>query len=462
MPAEHLRYTFLPLFAEPHGAEAERLLEAALAPEADGFVRCLRPPVAGLAFLSAGGEVAETLDLWWQTNVPEDGLPVLLMLHEPELETWVPGLDAELVIGVPGGPEQQLYMRFENVLTVVTTDPRTVIDKAVRHYDCFSPLGIPPRLPPPPSASPRKAEEERPQPSTPVSPPPPGDAAPPAPVARSSVVPAELATLALSHQAGRIVAITSRAGGVGKTTVAAGLGIIYGEAVRDSGWHPAVVDQNIGNPDQWGRLGVDPDARTVSEIMADLEAGREWTAPSPTRSPALAVYPERRDLGDGYAPAQIARFAAQLRYLHVMTLVDLPNRMPAFTSAEPAVCAGWIGVADLVLIPTTDDPNHLVGTLEYLDAPLMRGGEDRPPVKVVVPYICSPVRAIREDPQVVGLLEQLRERVLAVVEIPKDENATLALVSGRPVTEVDSGLRDAYIRLALTTARVLLMDRSLI
>lgn len=448
MPAEQLRYTFLPLFAEPDGAEAERLLKAALAPGADGWVRCLRPPVTGLGFLSARDEAAEVLDHWWRDNVPGDGIPVLLMLHEPELETWVPGMDAELVVGVPDGTEQQLYARFENVRTVVTTDPRTVVAQAVRHYDCFSPLGLPPAFPPPRSAPPERVEQ---------------------PVQQQiqqrlqedrSVVPAELSTLALSHQSGRIVAVTSRAGGVGKTTLAAGLGIIYGEAVRESGWHPAVVDQNIGNPDQWGRLAVDPDARTVSEIMADLEAGREWAAPS--SNAALAVYPERRDVGDGYAPAQIARFADQLRYLHVITLVDLPNRMPAFTSAESAICAGWIGVADLVLIPTTDDPNHLLGTLEYLDAPLMRGEEGRPPVKVVVPYISSPVRAIREDPQVVGMLERLRERVLDVVEIPKDENATLALVSGRAVTAVDAGLRDAYIRLALTVARVLLVDRSLI
>ena len=62
--------------------------------------------------------------------------------------------------------------------------------------------------------------------------------------ARSSVVPTELTTLALSHRIGKIVGVTSRAGGVGKTAIAAGLGIIYGEAVQDSGWCAAVVDQN--------------------------------------------------------------------------------------------------------------------------------------------------------------------------------------------------------------------------
>jgi MinD-like ATPase involved in chromosome partitioning or flagellar assembly len=274
--------------------------------------------------------------------------------------------------------------------------------------------------------------------------------------ARSSIVPAELTTLALSHQAGKIVGVTSRAGGVGKTAIAAAIGIIYGEAVQDSGWCAAVVDQNIGNPDQWGRLAIEDQARTVSEIMVDIEAGREWTVPTWNRTPALAVYPERRDVGDGYAPGQIARFAAQLRQLHMLSVVDLPNRVPAFTSAEAAVCAGWIGVADLVLIPTTDDPNRLLGTLEYLDAPMMRGGGGRQPARVIVPYIKSPLRAIRENPRVMSLLEEVRRRVGAVVEIPKDEKATLAVVHGRPITEIAPGLRDAYIRLALTVARALI------
>src|SRR5436305_10900871 len=39
--------------------------------------------------------------------------------------------------------------------------------------------------------------------------------------ARSSVVPTELTTLALSHRTGKIVGVTSRAGGVGKTAIAA-------------------------------------------------------------------------------------------------------------------------------------------------------------------------------------------------------------------------------------------------
>jgi MinD-like ATPase involved in chromosome partitioning or flagellar assembly len=499
LPAEDRRHFFLPLFAEPHGDEARELLEAGIDPSAGGRVRCVQPPVAGLAFLAAGGELARMLDVWWQVNVGSEGTPVLLMLHEPELETWISGLDAEFVIGVGAAAEVELYAAFPNVRTIVTGDFRQVAEWAMAHYGGFRPEAAPaawreetarprPTQPTPfvPRGQPGQGGqgETRAPSASPETPPRGGTGGgespgpePIAPVvgrrsgfagligaatslltsgARSSVVPAELTTLALSHQAGKIVGVTSRAGGVGKTAVAAGIGIIYGEAVQDSGWCAAVVDQNIGNPDQWGRLAIEDQARTVSEIMVDIEAGREWTVPTWNRTPALAVYPERRDVGDAYAPGQIARFAAQLRQLHMLSVVDLPNRVPAFTSAEAAVCAGWIGVADLVLIPTTDDPNRLLGTLEYLDAPMMRGDGGRPPARVVVPYIRSPLKAIRDNPRVVGLLEQVRRRVLAVVEVPKDEKATLAVVEGKPITEIAPALRDAYIRLAITVARALI------
>src|SRR5262249_50716568 len=143
--------------------------------------------------------------------------------------------------------------------------------------------------------------------------------------------------------------------------------------------------------------------------------------------------------------------------LHVLSVVDLPNRIPAFTSAEAAVCAGWVGVCDLLLIPTTDDPTRLQGVLEYLDAPMVSGDEQasRSRLRVIVPYVRSPLRAVREDAGVRALLDQIRVRVIAVVEVPRNERATLAIVKGRPITEVDAGLRDAYVELALMVARAL-------
>jgi MinD-like ATPase involved in chromosome partitioning or flagellar assembly len=496
-------HAFIPLFGEPQAGRSVELLKSRLASAAT--VEVVEPPVAGLAFIATGGEVSEMLDTWWRYSVPGDRLPVLLMQHEPGLEAWAPDMDANLVVGVAREEERALYDGLPNVQPVMAQDARAVTEFAITAYpECFGGRAAAPTSPQAPagvhegSGTPFRPRTEPGQlpgqvwphsgrPGSPPGPPPmPGHPAgvggtPPAPPPRTSRMrdfrtlidratrivdsgihgawmPEELTRLALSHQTGKIVGVTSRAGGVGKTAIAAALGIIYGEAVQDSGWCAAVVDQNIGNPDQWGRLSLNPQVRTVFQIMADIEAGREWTVPAWNRTPALAVYPERRDLGEGYAPGQIERFAAQLRQLHMLSVVDLPNRIPAFTSAEAAVCAGWAAVADLLLLPTTDDPTRLQGTIDYLDAPLVRGDPDAGyrPVRVVVPYVRSPLRAVREDPGVRSLLEHIRQRVIAVVEIPKNERATLAIVKGRPITEVDVGLRTAYVELALTVARALL------
>jgi MinD-like ATPase involved in chromosome partitioning or flagellar assembly len=272
-----------------------------------------------------------------------------------------------------------------------------------------------------------------------------------------SEAPEELSTLALAHTHGKIVGVVSRAGGVGKTAVAAAVGIICGEAVHDSGGSAAVIDQNVDNPDQWGRLELDGRVRTVAEIMADIEGGREWSIPAWNRTPGLAIYPERRTGGGGYAPGLIEHLAGQLRNLHLISVVDLPNCLPDFTSPKGALSAGWLSMADLVTIPTTDDPTRLRGVIELLDTPVVRGDARNGyrSIPVIVAYVRSPLRAIREDRNVRRTLEEIRDRVVEVVEIPKDERATLAVVRGQPITEINPVLRRAYIELSLAIARAL-------
>jgi len=488
---------FIPLLDEPEASQSLELLASRLLTTTGPPAACVKPPLGGLAFITTEGEVSDMLDSWWSYAVPAERLPVLILLHEPGLERWVGGMDAEAVVGVARQDELALYAGLTNVRAVVGRDVAALTELVMRTYDdCFAP---PPSgaAPGPVPASddtpyrPRGAARPMPRPPGPPGPPgPPWTAAPPQPAPapgpprqpsapraqgidlrglveratsmlnpapRGAWVPEELTRLILAHTSGRIVGVSSRAGGVGKTAVAAALGIIYGEAVQESGWCAAVVDQNIGNPDQWGRLTLSAEVPTVFEIMADIEAGRDWTVPAWNRTPALAIYPERRDVADAYAPGQVERFAIQLRQLHAVSVIDLPNRIPAFTSAEAAVCAGWLGVCDLLLLPTTDDPTRLQGVLDYLDAPMVRGdsGASYRRVRAVVPYVRSPLRAVREDPGVRAMLEEIRARVVAVVEIPRNERATLAIVRGQPITEVDAGLRNAYLELALTVARAL-------
>jgi hypothetical protein len=75
--------------------------------------------------------------------------------------------------------------------------------------------------------------------------------------------------------------------------------------------------------------------------------------------------------------------------------------------------------------------------------------------RCVVPYIVSTERGIRDDPRVRELLDAIRERADAIVPFPKTEKATLAVVKGASILDVDVRLRDAYVELALTTAKTL-------
>jgi len=239
-----------------------------------------------------------------------------------------------------------------------------------------------------------------------------------------------------------VAAVVSRKGGVGKTASAAAVAAILGEAVDPFGHTAALVDANVGNPDAWGRLDVQGDSPTMREIVRSLMAGREPPGPAFAETPALAVYPESREAGEGYAPAQIQRVAGYLKGRHAAVVVDLPNRLPAFTSAEAAVAAAWIAEADVLVLPTTADPTALLGAIEYLDADTVQG---KP---VVVSYIVPRVRQIRDAPQVRGMLDRIRASVAALVEVPDDDRATLALIRRVAITEVSGELRNAYVNLA--------------
>ena len=179
--------------------------------------------------------------------------------------------------------------------------------------------------------------------------------------------------------------------------------------------------------------------------MARLAAGRDPQSPAWSRTPALAVYPESREAGDGYTPAEIQRLATYLKLRHAAIVVDLPNRLPAFSSAEASVAASWIGEAGVVVIPTTADPTALLGVIEYLEAESVRQRA------VVVPYIVPKLREIRDAPEVHQMLDRIRAGGAAIAEVPDDDRATLALIRHMAITEVGRELRQAYVAL---TARV--------
>jgi MinD-like ATPase involved in chromosome partitioning or flagellar assembly len=239
-----------------------------------------------------------------------------------------------------------------------------------------------------------------------------------------------------------VAAVVSRKGGVGKTASAAAVAALLGEAVDPFGHTAALVDANVGNPDAWGRLEVLGNALTIREIVARLSRGEELPSPAYAETPALAVYPESREAGDGYAPAQVQRLASYLKSRHAAVVVDLPNRLPSFSSPEAALAASWIAEAAVVVLPTTADPAALMGVTEYLGAESLKGR------RVVVPYIVPRLREIRRAPEVLGLLQQIQASGAVVVEVPDDDRATLALIRRTAITEVGLSLRQAYLALA--------------
>ncbi|MBO0686948.1 MAG: hypothetical protein J2P45_27685, partial [Candidatus Dormibacteraeota bacterium] len=104
--------------------------------------------------------------------------------------------------------------------------------------------------------------------------------------------------------------------------------------------------------------------------------------------------------------------------------------------------ASWIEEANVVVLPTTADPTALLGTVEYLSAESVAR---RP---VVVPYIVPRLREIRRAPQVLQMLDRIRDTGAAVVEVPDDDRATLALIRQTAITEAGGELRQAYLDLA--------------
>jgi MinD-like ATPase involved in chromosome partitioning or flagellar assembly len=458
------------LLDDRHAGAAARAIEQTAQP---GAVETLLPPVRGVAFFTASGDMAVELDAWWRSVAATTGRPLVLAAHEEELPRWIPGLDADFVVAVPDGAALALYGDLENVRCCVDDDPRLLTQLALREHGLLATRSsetVPPAAgPPDPFALLAMAEHVRlvdsdaaairPGPGPPLNRRgllgPPGGSGHPLPAARS-----RLRLLLLRLAGGRrpgisqalgqavlarkpvVVAVVSRKGGVGKTASAAAIAAILGEALDPFGHTAALVDANIGNPDAWGRLDIRGESPTVRDTIARLAGGRDPQSPAWSRTPALAVYPESREAGDGYTPAEVQRLATYLKLRHAAIVVDLPNRLPAFSSAEASVAASWISEAQVVVIPTTADPTALLGAIEYLETESLRQRV------AVVSYIVPKLREIRDAPEVRQMLDRVRSGGAAIAEVPDDDRATLALIRHTAITEVGRDLRQAYVALA--------------
>jgi hypothetical protein len=72
------------------------------------------PPVRGVAFFADGDRQAK-LDRWWAHAIPQDSLPVYLLVDEEGIVQWLPGLDGSFVVGVAAGGARDRYQGLRNV-----------------------------------------------------------------------------------------------------------------------------------------------------------------------------------------------------------------------------------------------------------------------------------------------------------------------------------------------------------
>lgn len=453
--ADHRAPAFINLLQPPLAERVNSLLS-----ERSGLV--VRPPQAGVRFLSAIGPEADELDRWYESSPAASRPPVVLVHHEDGLLRLIPGLDADFVVIV--GDEALASAYTEAGAIAVEADAGAVVETLAEAYGLEpAPAASPEPYPAPASLDPFRLlaavpptaaaadMAERTRPASALSrrslfPPAAGPGFQMQRLFRRIALHRRQIDSALGHrvvaQKPLMVCVVSRKGGVGKTATAAGVAAVLGEALDSLGHTAALVDANIGNPDAWGRLEVAGTAPTVREISERLLRGEAPPTPAYADTPALAVYPEARTVSDGYTPAQVERLALYLKARHAATVVDLPNRLPGLNSAEASVAASWIGMSGVVILPCTGDPAALQGVSEYLDASGMAG------MPVVVAYIVPRLRQIRDATEVRAALERIRARVTSVVLIPDDDRATLALVQRVSITAASADLRAAYIRLA--------------
>jgi hypothetical protein len=72
------------------------------------------PPVRGVAFFADSDRQAK-LDRWWAHAIPEDSMPVFLLVDERGIAQWLPGLDGRFVVGVATAEDAQHYHGIRNV-----------------------------------------------------------------------------------------------------------------------------------------------------------------------------------------------------------------------------------------------------------------------------------------------------------------------------------------------------------
>ena len=226
---------------------------------------------------------------------------------------------------------------------------------------------------------------------------------------------------------GRVYAVASAKGGVGKTTTTANLGV----ALAAAGHRVAAVDADVGMPNLGRMLGLSPDGPTLHDVLAG-EAGPTAAVYEGPRG--LAVVPGTATL-DAYAmadPRTLRSLVTALADEYDVVLVDTGAGLSHDTVLP-------LGLADAVLLVSTPSPDAL-------------GDTDR--TRQLADRVGVPVAGLlltRVDDGAVDVDALVSEFGVDLLDVvPEDPSVEAATAAGDPVvvSDADSPAAAAYRSIA--------------
>ena len=156
------------------------------------------------------------------------------------------------------------------------------------------------------------------------------------------------ARAAAAHEPGRVVAVFSPKGGVGRTTIAVNLAVA---AASEPGSRVALVDGSFQFGDVGVLLNLNPKNKSIADLVPELEAGGEPESLDTfvmTHSSGLKVLlaPPSPELAETVTPAAAKRVLEVLRGRYDIVVVDCAS---SFSDATLAI----LDIADTILTVLT-------------------------------------------------------------------------------------------------------------
>lgn len=234
---------------------------------------------------------------------------------------------------------------------------------------------------------------------------------------------------------GRVYALASGKGGVGKTTTTLNLGV----TLRSAGHSVALVDADLGMANLATVLDIEHET-TLHDVLAGDATIREALSEEVT---GFAVLPGTRELS-GFAAAEPEKLGSVLEALaksYEYVLVDTGGTL-SYEDVLP------LGMVDEILLVTTSDAAAVGDTGKTMELADLVGGD----VRGVV--VNQSVEAV--EPETVA--DELETTLLATV--PQDQNVAESTIAGRPIKAhaPDSPASKAFDQLAASISDEVSVD----